>query len=136
MVGKTYQGYKVMDEMVYDGLVDFAQAYFKNFNEYVELEFKSINQIQENLLEMDKLQLESVAVLQESIGTMNKIKIESMENIKRNQIELNNKLDILIEQNEKLISIFEDKVDKNTCPKCGNSIPHNAKFCIKCGTRF
>ena len=74
MVGKTYQGYKVMDEMVYDGIIQFAEAYFKNFNDYVELEFKSINQVQENLLEMGKIQIDSISTFQETIGVMDKLK--------------------------------------------------------------
>ena len=137
MVGKTYQGYKVMDEMVYDGIIQFAEAYFKNFNDYVELEFKSINQVQENLLEMGKIQIDSISTFQETIGVMDKLKLESMENIQRNQTELNNKLDLLIEQNAKLICILEEKKDnQNQCPECGNPIPNNAKFCIKCGAKF
>ena len=137
MMGKTYEGYKVMDEMVYDGVMQFAEAYFKNFNDYVELEFKSINQVQENLLEMGKLQMEGMANLQKAVETMDTLKLESMENILRNQTELNNKLDLLIEQNAKLISILEEKKDnQNECPECGNIIPNNAKFCIKCGAKF
>ena len=78
-----------------------------------------------------------MANLQKAIGTMDTLKLESMENILRNQTELNNKLDLLIEQNAKLISILEEKKDnQNECPECGNIIPNNAKFCIKCGAKF
>lgn len=129
-MSKMYEGYKVMDEMVVDTIVDFAKAYFDNFNQYIELELK-------NQSDITKIQMDNLNAFQDNLIEIGKIQIENLDGIKSNQRELNNKLDVLIEQNEKLIELLSNNSQtENICPECGNAIPNNSKFCIKCGARF
>ena len=75
---------------------------------------------------------------QRELVEMGNLQLENLDAIKNNQIELSNKFDILIEQNERLIDLLSDNTSQsqNICPECGNAIPVNSKFCIKCGAKF
>ena len=129
-MSKMYEGMRVMDEMVCDTIVEFAKAYFDNFNNYVEMQFKNQNEIA-------KIQMDNLRTLQEDLVGIGKIQLENLDAIKTNQRELNNKFDILIEQNERIIDLLSNNSHRqNACPECGNEIPNNAKFCTSCGAKF
>jgi len=148
---KYYEGMRVMDEMVSDTIVEFAKAFFENFNNFVEIQMKNQNEIatatienikafQTDFVEISKLQLENLDAInnnQREFVEMGKLQLENLDRISNNQTELNNKFDVLIEQNERLIDLLSNNSQtQNTCPECGNPIPNNSKFCIKCGAKF
>lgn len=149
---KYYEGMKVMDEMVADTIVEFAKAFFENFNNSIEIQLKNQNGIstatidnikafQTDFVEISKMQLENSDAIknnQRELVEMGKLQLENLDAIKNNQIELSNKFDILIEQNERLIDLLSDNTSQsqNVCPECGNAIPVNSKFCTKCGAKF
>lgn len=149
---KYYEGMRVMDEMVSDTILEFAKAFFENFNNSVEIQLKNQNEIvtatidnikafQTDFVEISKMQLENSDAIknnQRELVEMGNLQLENLDAIKNNQIELSNKFDILIEQNEKLIDLLSDNTSQsqNICPECGNAIPVNSKFCIKCGAKF
>ncbi len=136
-MSKMYEGYKVMDEMVVDTIVDFAKAYFDNSNTYIDLELKTLRMLDENQIEISKIQSESIRALKDNLVEIGKVQLENLDKLNNNQIELNNKLDILIEQNERLIDLLSNNSQtQNSCPECGNPIPTDSKFCIKCGAKF
>ncbi|WP_400230001.1 zinc ribbon domain-containing protein [Methanobrevibacter smithii] len=141
-----------MDEMVSDTILEFAKAFFENFNNSVEIQLKNQNEIvtatidnikafQTDFVEISKMQLENSDAIknnQRELVEMGNLQLENLDAIKNNQIELSNKFDILIEQNERLIDLLSDNTSQsqNICPECGNAIPVNSKFCIKCGAKF
>ena len=143
---------RVMDEMVSDTILEFAKAFFENFNNSVEIQLKNQNEIvtatidnikafQTDFVEISKMQLENSDAIknnQRELVEMGNLQLENLDSIKNNQIELSNKFDILIEQNERLIDLLSDNTSQsqNICPECGNAIPVNSKFCIKCGAKF
>jgi len=149
---KYYEGMRVMDEMVTDTIVEFAKAFFENFNNSIEIQLKNQNEIatatidnikafQTDFVEISKMQLENSDAIknnQRELVEMGKLQLENLDAIKNNQIELRNKFDILIEQNERLIDLLSDNTSQsqNVCPECGNAIPVNSKFCTKCGAKF
>ena len=149
---KYYEGMRVMDEMVADTIVEFAKAFFENFNNSIEIQLKNQNVIstatidnikafQTDFVEISKMQLENSDAIknnQRELVEMGKLQLENLDAIKNNQIELSNKFDILIEQNERLIDLLSDNTSQsqNVCPECGNAIPVNSKFCTKCGAKF
>ena len=126
-----YEGYRVMDKMVSDTIVEFAKAYFENFNNYIDLEIKNQNEIA-------KIQIDNIKAFQEDFVEISKLQLEKLDMINNNQRDFNNKIDILIEQNEKLIDLLSSNNSQvqKSCPECGNPIPGNSKFCIKCGAKF
>lgn len=129
-MSKIYEGMKVMDEMVCDTIYDFAKAYFDNFNNYIELELKNQNDIA-------GLQIDNIKAFQSDFVEISKLQLENLDVIKNNQKDLNNKFDILIEQNEKLIDLLSNNSQSySICPECGNKLPNNAKFCTNCGAKF
>lgn len=148
-----------MDEMVADTIVEFAKAFFENFNNSIEIQLKNQNGIstatidnikafqtdfvafRTDFVEISKMQLENSDAIknnQRELVEMGKLQLENLDAIKNNQIELSNKFDILIEQNERLIDLLSDNTSQsqNVCPECGNAIPVNSKFCTKCGAKF
>jgi len=163
---KYYEGMRVMDEMVADTIVEFAKAFFENFNNSIEIQLKNQNGIstatidnikafqtdfvafrtdfaefRTDFVEISKMQLENSDAIknnQRELVEMGKLQLENLDAIKNNQIELSNKFDILIEQNERLIDLLSDNTSQsqNVCPECGNAIPVNSKFCTKCGAKF
>ncbi len=148
---KYYEGMRVMDEMVSDTILEFAKAFFENFNNSVEIQLKNQNEIatatidnikafQTDFVEISKMQLENSGAInnQRELVEMGKLQLENLDAIKNNQIELSNKFDILIEQNERLMDLLSDNTSQsqNICPECGNAIPVNSKFCTKCGAKF
>lgn len=149
---KYYEGMRVMDEMVSDTILEFAKAFFENFNNSIEIQLKNQNEIatatidnikafQTDFVEISKMQLENSDAIknnQRELVEMGKLQLENSDAIKNNQIELSNKFDILIEQNERLIDLLSDNTSQsqNVCPECGNAIPVNSKFCTKCGAKF
>ncbi len=138
--------------MVSDTILEFAKAFFENFNNSVEIQLKNQNEIvtatidnikafQTDFVEISKMQLENSDAIknnQRELVEMGNLQLENLDAIKNNQIELSNKFDILIEQNERLIDLLSDNTSQsqNICPECGNAIPVNSKFCIKCGAKF
>ena len=130
-MGKMYEGMRVMDEMVYDAIFEFAKAYFESFNNYIELNLKNQN-------DMATLQIDNIKAFQTDFVEISKLQLENLDAIKNNQIDLNSKFDILIQQNERLIDLLSNNTSQiqNNCPECGNTLPSNAKFCTNCGTKF
>ena len=151
-MSKYYEGMRVMDEMVSDTILEFAKAFFENFNNSIEIQLKNQNEIatftidnikafQTDFVEISKLQLENLEAIknnQREVAEMGKLQLENLDAIKNNQIDLSNKFDILIEQNERLIDLLSDNTSQSqkNCPECGNLIPINSKFCTKCGAKF
>lgn len=117
--------------MVCDAIFDFAKVYFENFNNYVEVELKNQNDIA-------TIQIENIKNFQEDIVEISKLQLESLDAIKNNQRDLNDKFDILIQQNERLIDLLSNNTSQTqiNCPECGNTLPVNAKFCTNCGAKF
>lgn len=128
---KYYEGYKVMDEMVSDAIFEFAKAYFESFNNYIDLNLKNQNDIA-------TLQIENIKAFQSDFIEISKLQLENLDMIKNNQKDLNNKFEILIQQNERLIDLLSNNTYQiqNNCPDCGNTLPANAKFCTNCGAKF